>query len=164
MPEYPSQSGQPGQYPQQGYGAVQTPPPGYGAAPVPDYYPQAGNQQSSKPFFKRTGVRVILGLVVLVIAGAVAAVAPKSTDPKYASVGDCEAGDIDHVDTVKTVACTDPTATYKVIGTKLFQSESAFEAAQDPCSDYPNADASFWEGKAGRHGTVLCLQQLKSGS
>lgn len=143
---------QPGYGQQPGQGFV--PPPGYAPGiPMAPGVPMRPRRRAA------LWIRLsILGVVVVV--GLIFWLINSKTDPGHANVGDCLSGDVNNADSVKQVSCTDSTATYKVVGTLDNQTELDFNAEQDPCTQYQNADSAFWEGEDGQTGTTLCLQQL----
>lgn len=153
QPGFPS--GQPASGPQFP-DAPGTPVGGGGFPPAPGLPVGTGPGRGRKRLYIRLGVFV----VVIIVAGIIAFFSTRS-DPGHANVGDCLSGDVNNADSVKKVACTDPSATYKVIGTLDNQTDSDFNSQDNPCTSYKGTDAAFWEGKSGETGTTLCLQSLK---
>ncbi|MBO0869911.1 MAG: hypothetical protein J2P15_15225 [Micromonosporaceae bacterium] len=121
---------------------------------------------------KTPTLRIVLGVigaVVVVIVAIVGYVASRS-EPKSAAVGDCMHANGDDANSLKKVACTDPTWNYKVVGKVNSVTESEWQnGSDDPtgptgvCHNYPSTTASFWEGTPGSTGYVLCLQARDSG-
>ncbi len=54
--------------------------------------------------------------------------------------------------------CDDPSAKYQVV--QIFEDQKEPSDFTNPCNDIANADASYWEGKQGSTGRVLCLKKL----
>jgi hypothetical protein len=150
FPQYGPMPGQPG--PGQSFG----PPPGYQMAPGVPMAPGIPVRPR-----RRTALWIRLGILgVVVIIGIIVAVVTHHTDPGGAAVGDCLSGSVDNADSVKKVDCTDSTASYKVLGTLDNQTQDDFNNEDNPCTQWQNADAAFWEGQDGDTGTTLCLQSL----
>ncbi|GAA3110037.1 LppU/SCO3897 family protein [Streptosporangium carneum] len=111
-----------------------------------------------KAFGKRV-VAYAIGAVV--VAGGAFVYNQLTGAPQIAKAGDCMAGAT--AEELKVVECADPTATLTVAGRVESKSQAEWEADQEGkiCSAYPNADQSFWEGKEGKEGYVLCLAPKK---
>jgi len=130
------------------------PPP---AAPVEE------SPEPAKPSKGRKVRNLILRIVavpaVLIIGGAIWAVA--SGDPDMAKTGDCLVGQTG--DDIKIVGCDDATAEWKVVGEVDNVSEADFNATENDtsCTAYATSTASFWAGRKGGNGDVLCLEPMK---
>jgi hypothetical protein len=79
------------------------------------------------------------------------------TAPASAAVGDClaQTGGND----LAQVSCGDPSARFSVIG-KL-ENKTMVDASLDACTPFPKATSSYWEGKDGELGLVLCLAPVE---
>jgi hypothetical protein len=176
QPPYPPQGQQPyGQqpYPQQQPYAPQQPyvPPqqaGPGGPPqgfAPPGMPfsagpriparQATGSDGKARYGRRRKITLIVGLIVaaLMIGGGIWAA---QSAPGAAKAGDCikQTGS----DSVEIVKCGTADAKYQVVGRVDDKTET--EATFNACSAYPSADSSYWEGKPGKKGFVLCLKTL----
>ena len=79
------------------------------------------------------------------------------TAPASAGVGDClaQTGGND----LTKVSCGDPSARFSVLG-KL-ENKTMVDASLNACSAFPKATSSYWEGKDGELGLVLCLAPVE---
>lgn len=111
-----------------------------------------------KVFGKRV-IAYVIGAAVLAGGGFV--YNQLTGAPEIAEAGDCMTGVT--AEELKVVACTDPTATLTVEGRIESTPEKEWEADQEGkiCSAFPRADQSFWKGKEGKEGYVLCLAPKK---
>jgi hypothetical protein len=137
-------------------GPATAPPPA--APPAPE--PAAAPAEPSKAKKIRNRIlRVVAVPVIVIVGGIVWAFA--SGDPTLAKTGDCLVGD--NADDIKIVGCDDATAQWKVVGEVADVKEAAFNASENDtsCTAYPTAEASFWSGKEGGNGDVLCLEPVK---
>ena len=127
---------------------------GTAAAPLPD-----ATRATARARKKAVRQRVVVA-VMLAIIGAFFAAAWYFTrsNADNAKVGDCVAAPGEN--SVKIVACDDPTAAFKVVG--RVQDKTQSEALIDACAPYQSlgADQVYWQGKAGQTGLVLCLASL----
>ena len=57
------------------------------------------------------------------------------------------------------VGCGDPSARFEVLA-KL-ENKTMVDASLDACADVPKATSSYWEGKSGEVGLVLCLAPVE---
>ena len=104
------------------------------------------------------GRRRLVGIVILVLllAGLVAAGIYFNRDAaSKAKVGDCV--EQQGTDTLKVVTCDDAKADFKVVGRVENKRQSETDSA---CSQYPDFESSYWEGKSGQKGLVLCLARV----
>jgi hypothetical protein len=128
--------------------------------PAPTPQPQAplGEQppQPVKP--KATRRQKITGIVtVVVILGILGAIFYATrNEPTNAKAGECVRQDGDnHVVVVK---CDDPKAEFKVAG--RVEGKKQFDT-RDACKPWDDATSSYWSGKQGGEGYVLCLAPIK---
>ncbi|MDG4823496.1 hypothetical protein O7635_16685 [Asanoa sp. WMMD1127] len=144
---------------------VTTPPPAAPVAAPPATGPQPG-APAPEPVKSGKGkqirnliLRIVAVPAVLIVGGIIWAFA--SGDPTMAKSGDCLIGQ--QADDIKIVGCDDATAEWKVVGKVEGVSEADYNATQDDtsCTSYTTATASFWSGKKGGSGDVLCLEPLK---
>jgi len=136
-----------------------TPPP---ASEFPAGGPQniEPKKRSNKQIVLRKLAGAAIGLVVLIVVGTIWA--NVTGDPSTAAVGDCMVGQ--NADDMKVVGCDDATAEWKVLGQVEGIREADFKSSGEndtTCAAYPTAAVSFWSGKEGGKGDVLCLEQLK---
>ena len=136
-----------------------TPPP---ASDVPAGGPQMiePKKRSNKQIVLRKLAGAAIGLVVLIVVGTIWA--NVTGDPSTAAVGDCMVGQT--ANDIKVVGCDDATAEWKVLGQVSDIREADFNAAGEndtTCAAFPTTAVSFWSGKKGGNGDVLCLEQLK---
>jgi hypothetical protein len=77
----------------------------------------------------------------------------RTHDASAAKVGDCvtKTGG----DGIAITGCGDSDADFTVVG--WVEDKSEIAASISACSDFGNATSSYWEGKSGEKGTVLCL-------
>ncbi|AHH99912.1 hypothetical protein GCM10010174_90250 [Kutzneria viridogrisea] len=108
---------------------------------------------------RRPTALLLVGALVLVAAG-VLAVAQWLPSVRADAVGDCYRGDVEQVDSVARIDCG-PEAKYKVVGIEKDQSKLGLQLGT-ACEQSPTADATFWSGREGGTGTVLCLEDLKN--
>jgi hypothetical protein len=100
---------------------------------------------------------VILVVALVVIGGLIALGVVLNRDAaSNAKVGDCvqQSGD-----DIKVVKCDDTNAAYKVVG--RVEDKTQVEARLSACDSFPDAESSYWEGKPGEKGLVLCLAPVK---
>lgn len=129
-----------------------------GQQPAPGW--QLGPDESSRfapPPPTRSSVgRWILfacGLALLVaLVGAAATIMPFWTD--QTKVGDCMAN-VDRT-TLKTVDCSASNAVYKVVA--IVEDHAPPTDLSNPCRNNRGASVSYWQGKPGGTGRVLCLK------
>jgi hypothetical protein len=116
------------------------------------------------PQFNKRRLRVVLTVFLVVCAVLFALLwfgtrnnATKATNAK---VGDClhQVG----LTSVETVKCDDANADFKVVGRVegKYQAESTI-GVTSVCDQWPEATTTYWEGKQGQRGSVLCLSKLK---
>ncbi|MCP2326362.1 hypothetical protein HDA40_004869 [Hamadaea flava] len=130
--------------------------------------PQAPQESTGKKIAKGIGAallwRLVIGAIVLVIAGGWFAYKYFSGNitAKTPAVGECvtEAKTDADVDDVTTVSCTDSKAHDKVVGVINGKTESYFKTTENPCTDYPTAESAYFYGKA-TSGFILCLAPNK---
>ena len=79
------------------------------------------------------------------------------TAPASAAVGDCLAQTGGNE--LTKVGCGDPSARFEVLA-KL-ENKTMVDASLDACADVPKATSSYWEGKSGEVGLVLCLAPVE---
>jgi hypothetical protein len=101
-------------------------------------------------------VRLVGSLVVLLVLAGVGWYLNRDAG-ENAKVGDClhQSG----TNEVKIVKCDAADADFSVIGKVENKKES--EATETACAAFPETAASYWWGKAGKDGDVLCLKSLK---
>ncbi|MCB0911155.1 MAG: hypothetical protein KDB60_05995 [Propionibacteriaceae bacterium] len=151
QPTYPP-PGQPQAYPAAGYqpaapGAYQPPP---GSFQPTGPAPSGSNRKGlAIGLILRIGIPVAVALLVLAFTWFQFRV-------DDAKVGDCLVPD--GKDAVKSVQCDDPSASYQVV--QIFENQVEPTDFTNPCNDVAEADASYWEGKRGGTGRVLCLRKL----
>jgi hypothetical protein len=99
-------------------------------------------------------------IALLVIMGGIGGAAwyGTHTAPASAGVGDCLAQTTGGNDLTK-VSCGDPSARFSVLG-KL-ENKTMVDASLGACSAFPKATSSYWEGKDGELGLVLCLAPVE---
>jgi hypothetical protein len=97
-------------------------------------------------------IRIIAVALIVVIGAPIAYFAAQSA-PAAANVGDCMAGQT--AETLKKVECTDSTAEWVVVGRLSDKTEAQF--TDDACAAFPTTEISYWEGKTGQAGFILCL-------
>ncbi|HWE90359.1 MAG TPA: hypothetical protein VG317_12935 [Pseudonocardiaceae bacterium] len=148
---------------QQPYGQPAPGAPQYGQPAPGGYPPGIPLGPTPIPPRRRRRLPLFIGLgvvLVIVIVGVIFGAINSKTDPGNASAGDCVASQGSDANSVKKVACTDPSATFKVLG--------VINSVPDPSgsddgrcqANYSNYDTEFWEGTQGQNGTELCLQKL----
>ncbi len=148
----PAGAAQPGPYPPAGYqpaapGAYQMPP---GAFQPGGPAPTGSNKKGLA-----IGLILRIGIpVALVLIGVIWALFQFNVED--AKVGDCLVQD--GTDSVKAVKCDDPSAKYQVV--RIFEDQKEPTDFTNPCNDIADADASYWEGKQGSTGRILCLKKL----
>jgi hypothetical protein len=98
-------------------------------------------------------------VALLVIMGGIGGAAwyGTHTAPASANVGDCMAQTGGNE--LAKVGCGDASASFKVEG-KL-ENKTMIDASLDACAQFPKATSSYWEGKAGEAGLVLCLSPVE---
>ena len=149
QPAYPSFT-QPG-YPPPGQ-------PGYPPAGQPGY-PPPGQPAAAAPVTakkSKVGLFVRLGIAAaLILTGAVFAM--MQFNPKAASVGDCLAADGE--ESVKSTHCGSPDAAYQVVA--VFPDvDRPLGLTANPCEAIAEATTTYWEGRSGGKGTLLCLKDV----
>jgi hypothetical protein len=115
--------------------------------------------ESVAPAGRRRGKRrQIVALVVFLVVVAVAFGGiwlGTRHSASTATVGDCvhQTG----TDAVTVVACTDPTADFKVVG--RVENKTQVDAGLSACDPYVDqgAETFYWAGQPGKTGYVLCL-------
>jgi len=128
-----------------------------GLAPAPAAAPAEPESLGPPP---RPRKRKIGGWVaLLVIMGGIGGAAwyGTHTAPASANVGDCMAQTGGNE--LAKVGCGDASASFKVEG-KL-ENKTMIDASLDACAQFPKATSSYWEGKAGEAGLVLCLSPVE---
>ncbi|MEU7870411.1 hypothetical protein [Dactylosporangium sp. NPDC049140] len=98
--------------------------------------------------------RLVISLVVLVVLGGVGWYLSRD-DALNAKVGDClhRKGGND----LAIVKCDSADANFTVLGRVESKTES--EASADGvCDQWADATNTYWEGKSGQKGTLLCLK------
>jgi hypothetical protein len=156
-PDYPARPG--GGYPPPG-GGYPPPAPG-GAYPPPapgGAYPPMAPMPPAKPKKARRGIITLVVTLVVVAVVAIIGVLANRDSPKQTAVGDCMSGQT--AETLKKVACTDSTAEWKVVGRVGNKTESEAKP-ETACTQWPETDSAYWEGKPGESGFVLCLAPIK---
>jgi hypothetical protein len=98
-------------------------------------------------------------IAVLVILGGLGGAGwyATHTAPASAAVGDCLAQTGGNE--LTKVGCGDPSARFEVLA-KL-ENKTMVDASLDACADVPKATSSYWEGKSGEVGLVLCLAPVE---
>jgi hypothetical protein len=105
--------------------------------------------------------QVVVLVVLLVVAGVVFGGIWLATrhSAATAKVGDCvhQTGS----NAVTVVACTDPSADFKVVG--RVENQTEVDAGLSACAPYVDqgAEQFYWAGVAGKPGYVLCLAKAK---
>jgi len=139
-----------------------TPPPGEQQGGFPPQPAQAGGFPPPGPApqpVRRGGgksrlIRILI--LVVVLGGLVAAGIYFNRDAATnAKVGDCVHQE--GTDSIKVVKCDDAGADFKVVGRVEDKRQSETESA---CSQYPDYESAYWEGKSGKEGLVLCLARV----
>ncbi|NUR26989.1 MAG: hypothetical protein HOV83_14295 [Catenulispora sp.] len=132
---------------------------------VPPQQPESKGKAIAKGVGAALLWRLVIGAVVLVIAGGWFAYKYFSGNitAKTPTVGECvtAAKSDSDVDNVKIVDCGAANAADKVVGVLNGQSYSAFQAAENPCTAFPTAESAIFYGKE-KDGFVLCLVPAKS--
>lgn len=151
-PGQPYAGAQPGPYPQAGY---QPAAPNAYQAPPGAFQPTGPAPGGSNKKGLAIGLILRIGIpVLIVLIGAVWALFQFHVED--AKVGDCLAQD--GTDSVKAVKCDDPSAQYMVV--QIFEGQKEPTDFANPCNDVAEADASYWEGKRGSTGRILCMKEL----
>ncbi|MEV0401982.1 hypothetical protein [Actinoallomurus sp. NPDC050550] len=140
------------------------PPGAYGGPPGP-YGPPPG----LAPGQRRKRLLIVLPIALVALVGIIV-LNRMGSGSDEAAVGDCVKKTSDettssgkHItgDNIKTVACTDASATYKVVGRVEHVSRISVGIQEmngkGVCSPYPSATVRYWRGKTGGDGYVLCL-------
>ncbi|MCA0293733.1 MAG: hypothetical protein LCH96_00220 [Actinobacteria bacterium] len=152
----PSQppAGPPQGYPPQGYAQQPgQPQPGY-PQQAPQAYPPGA---IPPPVKKKSPVRaIVFGVIGVAVLALIVWTALTSFNVQAAKVGDCLSQVAE--DEVQTVKCDDPKAKYQVVS--VFEDQVQPTDMSNPCADVADADSSYWEGKVGSTGRVLCLKEL----
>jgi len=152
----PAGGGAPGQPGAPGGGAPGQPGAPFGAAPGPGF-----GGPPPAPAKKSSGVvkKVVRWVALVAVVGIGTFVFRHLTgDPETASAGDCMAGRT--ANALKVVECSDPKAEWKVAG-KLNGKTEAQADSNSVCAAYPDTEMSFWSGRSGGKGYVLCLEPVK---
>lgn len=104
---------------------------------------------------KRRQIIVLSVFLAAVVAFFAVAWVSTRGNPENAKVGDCVR--LDGADSVKVVACTDPSATFKVVG--RVEDKTQVDAGLDACDPFVDqgVEQAFWSGEEGKTGFVLCL-------
>ncbi|WP_433178082.1 LppU/SCO3897 family protein [Actinoallomurus sp. CA-150999] len=148
-----------------GPGMPPGPPGAYGGPPGP-YGPPPG----LAPDQRRKRLLIVLPIALVALVGIIV-INRLSSGSDEAAVGDCVKKTSDqttssgkHItgDNIKTVACTDASATYKVVGkvqhvSRISVSIEEMNGGKGACSPYPSATVRYWRGKTSGDGYVLCL-------
>jgi hypothetical protein len=124
--------------------------------------PPQGQQPAQAPLApppaKKRGIsRLVISLVVLVVLGGIGWYLSRD-DALNAKVGDClhQKGAND----LSIVKCDSADANFTVLGRVGDKSESEVNnPANTICDQWPDSTNTYWEGKSGQKGTVLCLQK-----
>jgi hypothetical protein len=155
QPGQPGGYGQPGSYPQQEGSYEQ--PGGYTAPPSGSYPPAAPTPPPRKSGSK---VRLILTIVVIgvVVIGGIVAFIKSRSAPASTKVGDCMVGQT--AEALKKIDCTDGKAEWKVVG-RVGGKTEAETTVEDTCTQWPDTEVVYWEGKKGQTGFALCLAPTK---
>lgn len=80
-----------------------------------------------------------------------------------AAVGECLAGDsVDNVQQaqnadLRVVDCTEADARYTVVG--RIDGRTQEQVDDEVCQPYDQAELTYWDGRSGESGTVLCLEE-----
>ncbi|GAA3296937.1 hypothetical protein Dvina_25325 [Dactylosporangium vinaceum] len=137
----------------------QPPAPGQPAPGQPPQPPQAPlaapGQAPAAPAKKGIKVpRLVISIVVLIVLAGVGWYLSRD-DALNAKTGDClhQKGAND----LAIVKCDSSDANFKVLGRVEDKTESETNA-DDICAQWDATTATYWEGKSGQKGTVLCLQ------
>jgi hypothetical protein len=182
---YPQQGGPQGGA-QGGTPYPSAPPPGnpYGGPPPSNPYAPSGGEAPAPPPYgaptppprKRGGVAgrlvgslggLLLVVILVVGGGYVYRHFINKSDTVNAKVGDCIHSDeltsttAKEVKNTKIVKCDDASANYKVVGVVSGKTEIQFDADNNICSQYPDAESALWQGVSGKVGSVLCLAPNK---
>ncbi len=127
---------------------------GPAADPEPGALPSARRVPARTPPTSRKATVIAWMFLAVFIAG-LAGVAHyfRTHDASVAKVGDCvtKTGG----DGIAITGCDDSDADFTVVGRVENQSEIA--ASISACGKFDDATSSYWEGKSGEKGTVLCL-------
>ncbi|GAA4633151.1 hypothetical protein GCM10023196_069570 [Actinoallomurus vinaceus] len=141
------------------------PPGAYGGPPGP-----YGTPPGLTPNQRRKRLLIVVPVALVALVGIIV-LRGRSSGSDEAAVGDCVKKTSDqttssgqHVtgDNIKTVACTDASASYKVVGKVEHVSRISVSIKEmdgkGVCSPYPSATVRYWRGKTGGgDGYVLCL-------
>jgi hypothetical protein len=106
---------------------------------------------------------VIIGAVVVIGGGGwLISYLSGNITAKTPKVGQCvtAAKSNADVDKVKIVGCDDASAADKVVGVLNGQKFSSFNASENPCTSFPDAESAIFYGKE-TDGFVLCLVPAK---
>lgn len=130
-----------------------------GATPAgPEAVGQAPAAAEAAPKKKGGFARIIIVILIIAVGGGVAWFLNRD-DAMNAKVGDCLGGGTSAetvtAEDLKIMACGEPTAWFKVVQKVDNKTEAA--ATIDPgCTD-ASAVSTYWYGKKGESGSVLCL-------
>jgi len=108
---------------------------------------------------------ILTGLIVIVVALiAIVVVARLVNKANPLAVGDCIdqtqfTTSVSDVKGKKTVDCTDPAASHKVIGVVADKPSSELND-ENVCKAYPQTVATIWLNDQGSPGTIYCLAEL----
>ena len=101
--------------------------------------------------------KIVLSVFLVLVVGLFGAIwLATRHKPSTAKAGDCvrTTGE----DSVETVACTDPSAQYTVVGRVEDQTQT--QATLSSCDAFQGVEQVFWSGEQGGTGYVLCLAPL----
>lgn len=155
---------QPGTPPPPAYGPPTQPgaaPPVYGPPAQPGTPPPAYGPPGMPPR-RSNGRRIAAFVIILVVVAGIAIVAytTSKSSPDAAKVGDCVSKTGDN--SVKTVSCSDSSATYKVVGKVEHKTQIDLSLnSASICKPFPTAQSAYWRGKVGQEGYILCLAPLR---
>ena len=126
-----------------------------GTPPTPPAQPADPDGPPPRPKRRRIAAWIV-ALLVLAALGAAGWYIGHSA-PAAAAVGDCvqQTG----ADSLTIVGCDNPAAQFKVAG--RLENRTMVDAGLFACSAFPTATSSYWEGKQGETGIVLCLEPVK---
>ncbi|MBV1849637.1 LppU/SCO3897 family protein [Catellatospora tritici] len=135
------------------------------AAPVPAVPPVAEEPKKGGKIAGILGAIVVIAIVIVCKFGAgwgLSSLWDNITGAvQTADVGDCINEYGSDVDDAKVVDCADPEAANKVVGiVEDKYTSSAFNAIDNPCTDFPDARNAIWVGDTGT-GDVWCLTPIK---
>ena len=132
------------------------------AAAAPIYVPET-SEPATKPRKGRLGTFLTFGVLIVLILGVGGYfLLSMRNNPDKANVGDCLSGTEDpgNADDIKLVDCTDPKASFKVLK-KIDNQLKPASTDQTACDGTATTD-TFWFGRDGKPGTILCLSKLNA--